>query len=93
MLEKKELCVCEITSALNLAPSTVSKHISILRDAGLVVDEKKGKWVHCHLPQRYNSEIAGKIVELLKEHLNEYEQIISDSEFVNKIICNGVCKR
>ena len=45
MLEVRHMCVCEITSVLGLATSTVSKHLSILRDAGFIVDKKNGKWV------------------------------------------------
>ena len=42
MLER-ELCLCEVREVLNLSNSTVSKHLSILRDAGLVLDSKNGK--------------------------------------------------
>lgn len=45
MLHRKLLCVCEITEILKLALSIVSKHLSILRDAGLITDEKNGKWI------------------------------------------------
>jgi len=45
MLEVRELCVCEITEILNLAASTVSKHLSLLRDAEFILDRKEGKWV------------------------------------------------
>jgi len=45
-LRKTELCVCQIVELLGLAPSTVSKHMSILRQAGLVESRKQGRWVH-----------------------------------------------
>lgn len=44
-LSKRELCVCQITAVLDLAPSTVSKHLSILYGAELVRMSKRGKWV------------------------------------------------
>ncbi len=44
-LSRHELCVCQITAVLDLAPSTVSKHLSILYGAGLVRMKKRGKWV------------------------------------------------
>lgn len=44
-LSRHELCVCQITSVLELAPSTVSKHLSILYGAELVNMRKRGKWV------------------------------------------------
>ncbi|MGD9346939.1 MAG: metalloregulator ArsR/SmtB family transcription factor [Candidatus Aminicenantes bacterium] len=49
MLEIKPMCVCEITAALDLAPSTVSKHLSLLNEAGFIQDRKEGKWVNYSL--------------------------------------------
>ena len=48
-LRSGELCVCEITEFSGLAPSTVSKHLSILRDAGLIDGRKEGRWVYYRL--------------------------------------------
>ncbi len=45
-LHQKELCVCQITALLDLAPSTTSKHLSILRQARLIESRKHGKWVY-----------------------------------------------
>jgi len=45
-LTGKEMCACHITALLKLAPSTVSKHMSILRKAGLVISRKSGRWMH-----------------------------------------------
>ena len=50
-LQKGELCVCQIVELLKLSPSTVSKHLSILRSAGLVESRKDGRWVYYHLPK------------------------------------------
>lgn len=46
MLQEKTLCVCEITEILRLAASTVSKHLSILKECGLIIDEKDNKWIN-----------------------------------------------
>ena len=61
MLGKKDLCVCHITEGLALAPSTVSKHISILERAGLIETRKVGRWVHCRLPLRPSPEVKGAL--------------------------------
>jgi DNA-binding transcriptional ArsR family regulator len=45
MLNVSPLCVCQIVHILNLAPSTVSKHLAILQAAGLISGHKKGKWI------------------------------------------------
>ncbi|MBN2417114.1 winged helix-turn-helix transcriptional regulator [bacterium] len=51
MLAVKPMCVCEITAVLGLAVSTVSKHLSILREAGFITDAKDQKWVEYSLNQ------------------------------------------
>ena len=45
----RRLCVCEMTELMKLAPSTVSKHLSILKAAGLVKETKEGRWVYHEL--------------------------------------------
>jgi len=45
-----ELCLCQIIEMLDLAPSTVSKHMAILAQAGLVDFRKNGKWHYYRLP-------------------------------------------
>lgn len=48
-LRRGELCLCQIIDLLGLAPSTVSKHMTILHDAGLVQRRKQGKWHYYRL--------------------------------------------
>jgi ArsR family transcriptional regulator, arsenate/arsenite/antimonite-responsive transcriptional repressor len=45
LLRGGELCVCQMTEVIGLAPSTVSEHLTLLRRAGAVVERKEGKWV------------------------------------------------
>ena len=45
LLSARKLCVYEIMSSLKLSQTTTSYHLRVLRGAGLVKDEKKGKWV------------------------------------------------
>lgn len=49
-LRHGELCVCQIVELLRLAPATVSRHLAILRSAGLIETRKLGRWIHCRLP-------------------------------------------
>lgn len=48
-LRSGELCVCQITEVLKLAPSTVSAHLKELKQAGVIVERKEGRWVHISL--------------------------------------------
>jgi ArsR family transcriptional regulator len=51
-LREGELCLCHIVGLLELAPSTVSRHLDILVQAGLVVRRKDGRWAHFRLAGR-----------------------------------------
>jgi ArsR family transcriptional regulator len=46
MLQRRMMCVCELQAALGVAQPTVSKHLKILEEAGLVILRKDGLWVH-----------------------------------------------
>jgi DNA-binding transcriptional ArsR family regulator len=49
MLCSGELCVCQVTAVLGLAPSTVSLHLRELKRAGIVRERKQGRWVYVGL--------------------------------------------
>ena len=52
MLRSGELCVCQVTAVLGLAPSTVSAHLKELRNAGLVTERRDGRWAYLSLADR-----------------------------------------
>jgi len=58
-----ELCVCHLTEALNLPQSTVSRHLGVLRHAGLVQTRREGKWMHYRLANGLTSSLATLISE------------------------------
>lgn len=49
LLERGELCVCQLTAALGMGQSRISRHLAVLKDAGLIEDRRAGKWVHYRL--------------------------------------------
>lgn len=49
LLDRQELCVCQITSLLGIAAPTVSRHMSILQGARIVQSRKDGRWVFYRL--------------------------------------------
>ncbi|HOK05120.1 MAG TPA: metalloregulator ArsR/SmtB family transcription factor [Victivallales bacterium] len=61
ILRYRELCVCQIIEFLKLAPSTVSKHMFILRTAGLVESRKDGQWIYYKIPCHIKSEAKAAI--------------------------------
>jgi ArsR family transcriptional regulator, arsenate/arsenite/antimonite-responsive transcriptional repressor len=46
LLQKGELCVCDIVAALDMSQPKISFHLATLRDAGLIKDRKEGRWIH-----------------------------------------------
>lgn len=91
MLEIRSICVCEITEVLNLANSTVSKHLSILRDAELIIDEKDGKWVNYHLNTSRSEPYVSELLPLLAKWLPDDETIRKDAEKVKSVDRNMLC--
>ena len=86
VLQGRELCVCQIIEMLGLAPSTVSKHLSILRQARLLEDRKEGRWMYYRHPDSPNAFLK-KILALLKASLADDEQMQADRDQVEKILC------
>lgn len=68
-----EVCVCRIMEILQLPQSTASRHLGILKNAGLVEDRREGIWVHYSLA-REQIPVALQIVEILGKHLPGIKQ-------------------
>lgn len=84
MLQVKPLCVCEITSILSLATSTVSKHLSILKDAGFIIEEKDGKWVNYLLNPTPSDERISQFLKNIDFWIGNEKQMIADSQKIFK---------
>ena len=92
MLEKRPLCVCEITAVLGLAASTTSKHLSILKAANLIFEKKENKWVNYYLNSVTQSPYVKDLLPLINSWLKQDSQVNADSEKVTTvdrlILCN-----
>lgn len=66
LLLRREMCVCELMVALDAGQSAVSRHLRILRDAGLIIDRREGKWVFYRVQEekaRENIDLLNRLVE------------------------------
>ncbi|HTZ93770.1 MAG TPA: metalloregulator ArsR/SmtB family transcription factor [Streptosporangiaceae bacterium] len=54
-----EVCVCDLTSAFDLSQPTISHHLKVLREAGLIESERRGTWVYYRLVPAALDRIAG----------------------------------
>jgi ArsR family transcriptional regulator, arsenate/arsenite/antimonite-responsive transcriptional repressor len=75
ILGRRRLCVCELTALLGLAQPTVSKHLRILEEAGLVRGEKEGPWINYRLADGSDSPYAAALLGLLAGWLEEDQRV------------------
>jgi len=85
-LESRELCVCQIVELLELAPSTVSKHMSILSNARLVEGRQEGRWRYYRLAGDDASDQVKKAIALTVTSLSGTSQIRKDKKRLNEIL-------
>ena len=91
-LRNGELCVCQIIELLALAPSTVSKHMSILKQACLVESRKEGRWIYYRLPARDDL----KTMQWIIRAIANTPEILDDDNRLKKITCADLeimCKK
>ena len=93
MLQTKSLCVCEITEILQLATSTVSKHLSILKEIGFITEVKDGKWVNYQINSRPSDPRISSILSTLDFWISDEKLIISDKKKVEIVDRTVVCSR
>jgi ArsR family transcriptional regulator, arsenate/arsenite/antimonite-responsive transcriptional repressor len=95
-LRKGELCLCQIIELLGLAPSTISKHMSILRQAGLVESRKEERWIYYRLAKSRTSSWIDKLIALSIKALADDESIKKDWDRLGtilKIAPETICKK
>ncbi len=95
-LRNGELCVCQLIALLELAPSTVSKHLSILRSARLVESRKDGRWMYYRLTKSFRAPSTGRILKLLFADLAPAEHLGADTARLHQICSESMddlCKR
>ena len=82
MLQHKKMCVCEMQAALQIAQPTVSKHMKMLEDVGLVTFRKDGVWVNYQLADGGSSPYVASILGNLRHWLENDSEI---AEIVEKL--------
>ena len=95
-LRSGELCVCQITELFGLAPSTVSKHLSILNHAGLVISRKTERWVYYRLPDNSAPVAVREALDWVKKSLGRSEQAVADAKRLKQVLkmdLQEICRR
>ena len=84
LLQRGELCVCQIVEVLKLATSTVSKHLSILTAAGLVACRKDGRWAYYRLNDE-SGDAEDAMVAWLDQALRRDPDILEDRKALSNV--------
>ena len=95
-LEERELCVCQLIELIGLAPSTVSKHMSILKQAGLVDMRKEGRWAYYRIPADDSPAPVKKALQWTLNTAGSSSTALSDKAKLREILkCNPeeICRR
>lgn len=92
LLEKKRMCVCELTAVLNVKQSSVSHHLRILKNAGFVNDIRNGLWVDYELTKEKYNEYAPELLTMLSGWLNSDSRIVKDLRTAKKVDRKDICK-
>jgi ArsR family transcriptional regulator, arsenate/arsenite/antimonite-responsive transcriptional repressor len=85
-LEGRELCVCQLIELVELAPSTVSKHLSILRGARLIESRKKGRWIYYRLAKKNSSKLIKGALSWVAQSLRTQKRIMDDQKRLEQIL-------
>jgi len=90
LMEAGELCVCDLIAVLQLPQSTVSRHLSHLKNVGWVQDRREGVWIHYSMAKRLDP-LQVSLVPVLREHLSKQEVVRIDMEKLESMAKGSRC--
>ena len=91
LLSHGELCVCHIEAALGLPQPTASRHLSVLRSAGVVDDRRDGTWVYYRLAPQANADRA-RVLDALVSGFSDRAALRRDVERLLKARGPNSCR-
>ncbi|MFH1729347.1 MAG: metalloregulator ArsR/SmtB family transcription factor [Pseudomonadota bacterium] len=83
LLKNRELCICRFCQIFKLAASTVSKHMQILKQSGLVKSRKDGKWVYFSLSSPECCDSIKTISSWILKNLENDDKVKNDQKMLN----------
>ncbi len=93
ILQHKVMCVCELQAALQLAQPTVSKHLKILEEAGMVGRKKDGLWVNYSIADGGSSPYAASLLGNLRHWLSDDGDVRNLMERAADLNREVICRR
>jgi DNA-binding transcriptional ArsR family regulator len=95
-LRDGELCVCQITELFGYAPSTISKHLSILHHAGLILSRKSERWVYYRLADKTAAVVVREALDWVHKSLAKTDETKVDAKKLKQILKTDlaeICRR
>jgi len=81
-----ELCACQLTELIQLAPSTVSKHLFLLKNAGLVEARKEGRWIYFKLVDKSAPVAVREAIAWVNKSLAQSDRALADAKLLKKVL-------
>jgi ArsR family transcriptional regulator len=91
LLAHGELCVCHIEEALGLSQPNASRHLAILRTAGIVSHERRDKWVYYRLAPQSDADCRRQLNALVSSFAKQ-DQLRRDVARLRRAKGPGTCK-
>ena len=91
LLDADELCVCHIMEVLQLPQSTVSRHLSNLKNAGWLKDRRAGIWIHYSIDRDLSS-LHKAIISALRSTLKQNVMALKDKKRLADLGVADCCK-
>ena len=95
-LKQGELCVCQITELFGFAPSTISKHLFVLHQAGLILSRKTERWVYYRLPEKSAPAVIREALGWVQKSVGRTAESSADEKALKKILATDlaeICRR
>jgi len=93
MLQQKNMCVCELAAALGITQPSVSKHLAILKEAGLVHDTRDGQWINYGLCADSHNLYAQVMLGHLRGWINNDPCVKKDTATIKTLSRESICKK
>lgn len=90
LLDGGSLCVCELTAVLDFSQPKISRHLAALREAGVVLDQRRGTWAY----YRLHPDLPGWALEVLKTsfaHWGELSPFLADKQRARALRLDDPC--
>lgn len=86
LLNNGELCVCDLMESLEIPQSTASRHLALLRNAGLVEGERRGTWMYYRIVE--DMTLGSAVLAGLRQYCSDLQISLEDQKRYTVFIAN-----